>query len=138
MSSNSKSSLVIPILIIVVGVGWLLTAEGVGPGINWVWTLGLGVIGILTLVISKGFDKVSVVIAPFFLLASLLSILRQTDQLSVDIEVPVLVISIGTLLLLAQLPAIPIPGWFVAPPAPGKEASAPKKLRLEDNPPPLR
>ena len=134
MTTNSRAPLVIPILIIVVGVGWLLTAQGFGPSINWVWTLGLGVIGILTFVISKGFDKVSVVIGPFFLLASLLSVLRQTGQLSLDIEVPVLVISIGALLLLAQRPAIPKPRWFVALPAPEEEASAPKKLRLGETP----
>jgi len=132
MSSNSRASLVIPILIIVVGVGWLLTAKGVSPGVNWIWTLGLGVIGILTFVVSKGFDKVSVVIGPFFLLASLLSVLRQTGQLSVEIEVPLLVISVGALLLAAQLPAVPKPSWFVAPPPPPQEPSALKKLRLED------
>jgi hypothetical protein len=126
--------LVIPILIIVVGVGWLLTAQGFGPGINWIWTLGLGVIGILTFVVSKGFDKVSVVIGPFFLLAGLLSVLRQTGRLSLDIEVPVLVISIGALLLVAHLPAIPKPGWLVALPSPTEESSAPKKLWLEDAP----
>ena len=116
MPSKSRAPLIIPVLIIVVGTGWLLTAQGFGPGINWVWTLGLGVIGILTFVVSKGLDKVSVVIGPFFLLASLLSVLRQTNHLSVDIEVPVLVISIGILLLIAQLPAIPKPGWYVALP----------------------
>ncbi len=136
MSSNSRAPLIIPILIIVVGGGWLLTARGFAPGVNWVWTLGLGVIGILTFVVSKGFDKVSVVIGPFFLLASLLSVLRQTGQLSPDIEVPVLVISIGNLLLVAQLPAIPKPGWYVAlpPPAPEPDPIGPKKLRLEDTP----
>jgi hypothetical protein len=134
MASNSRAPLVIPILIIVVGVGWLLTAKGFGPGINWIWTLALATIGILTFVLSKGFDKSSVVIGPFFLLATLLSVLRQTDQLSLEIEVPVLVISIGALLLVAQLPAIPKPGWFVALPASDQEASAPKKLRLEGTP----
>jgi len=113
MPSHSRAPLVIPILIIVVGVGWLLTAQGFAPSINWIWTLGLGVVGILTFVVSKGFDKVSMVIGPFFLLASLLSVLRQTGQLRLDIEVPLLVISIGVLLLVAQLPAIPKPGWFV-------------------------
>jgi hypothetical protein len=78
MSSKSRAPLVIPILIIVVGVGWLLTAKGFGPGINWIWTLALGTIGMLTFVLSEGFDKVSVVIGPFFMLASLLSVLRQT------------------------------------------------------------
>jgi len=125
MSSN-RAPLVIPILIIVVGVGWLLTAQGFGPDINWVWTLGLGAIGILTFVVS-GFDKFSAVIGPFFLLASLLSILRQTDRLSLDIEVPILVISIGALLLLAQLPLIPKPGWLVPLPSRPAEQSKPLK-----------
>jgi hypothetical protein len=126
MRSNRKAPLVIPTLIIIVGVGWLLTARGFGPGINWVWTLGLGAIGILTFLLS-GFDKVSVVVGPFFLVSSLLSVLRQTGGLDLDIEVPVLVITIGVLLLVAQLPAIPKPGWFVS--LPTEEPVAPKKLR---------
>jgi hypothetical protein len=134
MSSQNRAPLVIPILIIAVGVGWLLTAQGFGPGINWVWALGLGVIGILTFVVSKGVDKVSIVVGPFFLLASLLSVLRQSGQLSLDIEVPVLVISIGVLLLVAHWPAIPKPGWLVEMPPPAQEAGAAKKLRLQDTP----
>ena len=133
MRADSRANLVIPILIIIVGLGWLLTARGYGPGINWVWTLGLGVIGILTFVVS-GLDKVSVVVGPFFLLASLLSVLRQTHDLSLDTEVPVLVMSIGALLLVAQVPAIPKPAWFYAQPAPpSEEPGAPKKLRLGDS-----
>jgi hypothetical protein len=62
MSSKSRAPLVIPILIIVVGVGWLLTARGFAPGVHWIWTLGLGVVGILSFVLSKGVDKVSVVL----------------------------------------------------------------------------
>jgi hypothetical protein len=131
MTSKSRASLVIPVLIIVVGVGWLLTAQGFAPGVNWLWTLGLGVVGVLTFVVG-GFDKVSVVVGPFFLLASLLSVLRQTGQLSVDSEVPVLVISIGVFSLLAQLPAIPKPVWFVERPPPVEEPGAAKKLRPED------
>jgi hypothetical protein len=127
MRSNRQAHLVIPILIIIVGVGWLLTARGFGPGINWVWTLGMGAIGILTFLLS-GCDKVSVVVGPFFLLASLLSVLRQTGDLDLDIEVPVLVITIGVLLLVAQLPAIRKPGWFV--PIATEDPAAPKKLRL--------
>jgi hypothetical protein len=127
MSSNSRAQLVIPVLIIAVGVGWLLTARGFAPGVNWIWILGLGVVGILTFVLSKGFDKVSVVVGPFFLLASLLSVLRQTDRLSLDTEMPVLVISVGVLLLVAQSPAIRKPGWYVPPPGPAEETSTTKK-----------
>lgn len=105
---------ILAILIITVGVGWLLSAQGIGPGINWVWTLGLGIVGVLTFVISGGLDKVSVIVGPFFLAGSLLSILRQTGELSVNLEVPILVILLGTLLLLAQLPRIPPPAWLAA------------------------
>jgi len=132
MAPNNRSRLIIPILILVVGVGWLLTALGVGPGINWIWTLGLGFIGIMIFVLAKGVDKVSLVLGMFFLLANLFSLLRQIGQLTIDVEVPLLVISIGVLLLIAQLPVIPKPGWYVAPPAEVQEPSARKKLRLAD------
>ena len=133
MSSNSRAQLVIPVLIIAVGVGWLLTAQGYAPGVNWIWILGLGVVGILTFVLSKGFDKVSVVLGPFFLLASLLSVLRQMGNLRLEIEVPLLVISIGVLLLVAQMPSVPKPGWFIES-APGEPSGAPKKLGLGESP----
>jgi hypothetical protein len=77
---------------------------------------------------------VSVVPGPFFLLASLLSVLRQTGQLSLDVEVPVLFISIGVLLLVAQWPSIPKPEWFKDLPLSDRKSMAPKRLRLEETP----
>jgi hypothetical protein len=111
-----KGPLVLAILIITVGVGWLLTAQGIGPGINWVWTLGLGVVGFLAFVLSGGIDKLSVVFGPFFLVGSFLSILRQRGQLKVDTEIPILVIVLGVLLLVARLRSIPTPRWAIEPP----------------------
>jgi hypothetical protein len=131
MSTNRRAPLAIPILIIVVGVGWLLTVQRFGPGINWIWTLSLACVGILTFVLG-GFNKATIVVGPFFLLASLFSVLRQVDQLDLDSEIPVLVICLGILLLVAQIPAVPNPDWYVA--APEKQASEPpsdpKHLRL--------
>lgn len=115
-AAPSKSPLILSILIITVGVGWLLTAKGFGPGINWIWTLGLGVLGILTFILSGGLDKLSVILGPFFLVGSVLSILRQTGRLVLDTEVPVLVILIGVLLLIAQMQFVPLPSWFVSTP----------------------
>ncbi len=109
--STSTKGLVIPILIITVGVGWLLTVQGIGPQINWVWTLGLAIIGILTFA-AFGFDKLTMVLGPFLLAGSLLSILRQMGRLSLDTEVPVLVILIGVLSLVVQSRAIPFPKWY--------------------------
>jgi len=68
----SRGPLVLSILIITVGIGWLLTAQGYGQGINWVWTLGLGVAGIMAFVISGGIDKISIIVGPFFLTGSVL------------------------------------------------------------------
>src|SRR3954467_9427702 len=103
-------ALVIPILLITLGVGWLLTTMGIVPQVDWVWTLGVALVGVLAFALG-GFDKVTFVIGTFFLLASFLSILRQTGRLSVDIEIPVLVIMAGVLMLVAQLQFIPIPRW---------------------------
>ena len=111
MSSN-KSGLVLPFLIITVGVGWLLTTLGVAPQINWVWTLGLAVVGFTTFAVS-GVDKASVVIGTLFLLASLFSVLRQTGKLQLDTEVPILVIATGVLLLIVRSSRIPIPSWII-------------------------
>jgi hypothetical protein len=107
--------LVLAILIITVGVGWLLTAKGLGNGINWIWTLSLGVAGILTFVVSGGVDKLSVVIGPCFLASSIMSILRQTGHLSTDEEIPIFVILIGVLILIAQMKTIPLPRWYEPP-----------------------
>jgi hypothetical protein len=109
---NVKGRIALSLLIVALGIGWLLTAQGVLPEINWVWTLALGAMGVLVFVVSGGIDKVSVVVGPFFLVSSVLSILRQTERLHTSTEMPLLVISVGVLLLLAQVPAIPPPGWL--------------------------
>ena len=110
MKPGSRGSIVVPILIITFGVGALLSAAGVAPGVDWIWTLGLAVAGILSLV--GGIDKVTVVVGPFLLIASLLSVLRQTGRLSIAIEVPMLVIVFGVLMLVARVAPIPTPAWL--------------------------
>lgn len=112
---SNKKTLILPLLIIAIGSGWLLTTLGLVPGLNWIWVLGLAVIGLLSFAVS-GIDKSTVVIGPFFLIASSLSVLRQTGRLSFDVEVPVLVIVIGVLLLIARSKSIPLPEWVVLEP----------------------
>lgn len=108
--SPEKQSLLLPVFLITIGTGWLLSTLGVAPEIDWLWTLGLAVIGVLTFVVS-GLNKFTVVIGPFFVIGSLLSILRQTDRLHLDIEIPILVILAGVLMLIARSPAIPPAPW---------------------------
>ena len=110
-----RKTLLLPILLIAVGTGWLLTTVGFVPGIDWVWTIGLAIVGLSAFVVG-GFDKVSVVIGPLFIFASCLSVLRQTGRLHFNVEVPILVIAAGILLLIARTPAIPVPKWIVQEP----------------------
>ena len=115
-------ALVIPILLITLGVGWLLTTMGVVPQVDWVWTLGVALVGILAFALG-GFDKLTFVVGSFFLLASILSILRQTGRLGVNIEIPVLVIAAGLLMLVALMRFIPVPRWLEeSPEKPGTKS----------------
>ncbi|HTF89556.1 MAG TPA: hypothetical protein VK843_14175 [Planctomycetota bacterium] len=107
-----KKTLVVPILLITLGTGWLLTTLKVMPEIEWIWTLALAIVGLLSFALG-GLDKLSVALGPFFLVASGLSILRQTGHLRLSVEVPILLIIAGALLLVARLPAIPMPRWLV-------------------------
>ncbi len=94
----SKKPIVVSVLIIALGIAWLLNTLHVIPGVDWVWTLGLGISGVLV-VAAGGLNKLTFVVGPFLIIASVLSVLRQTGVLRADIEVPVLVI----LLISAEL-----------------------------------
>ncbi len=104
--NESKGMVAIAVLVIALGVAWLLNTLNVIPGIDWIWTGGLGIAGILVLMMS-GIDRVSVVIGPFLIVSSVLSVLRQTGRLRFDIEMPILAIMFGVLFLLAV--ALPFP-----------------------------
>ncbi len=112
---RDKKTLIIPLLLIAVGGGWLLTTLGVAPGINWVWSLGLAAVGFLSFIVG-GLDKVTFVTGSFFIVASCMSVLRQVGRIALDVEVPILVIVSGILLLIARLPAIANPNWTLEPP----------------------
>ncbi|MBN71207.1 MAG: hypothetical protein CME32_18235 [Gimesia sp.] len=112
IAASNRKTLVIPLLIIAIGTGWLLTTLNIVPGLNWIWILGLAITGLTSFAVS-GIDKSSVLIGPFFLIASTLSVLRQIGYVTFNIEIPILVIVIGCLLLIARSPSIPLPNWMV-------------------------
>ena len=112
MQNRPKGPLALAIVMITLGVGLLLTVLGYGGGIDWVWTLSLAVMGAMTFVLSGGVDKVSIVIGPAFLVASILSVLRQRGMLETNVEVPIFIIFVGVMLLVAQMRAIPMPRWI--------------------------
>ncbi len=109
--NQSKSTILLPVLLVAIGSGWLLSNMGIAPDVDWVWTLLLAALGILTFVLG-GFDKVTAIVGPLFIIGSGMSWLRQTGRISVGFEVPVLMILGGVLALLAHLPFIPAPRWL--------------------------
>jgi len=100
--------LIVPVLTVIVGVTWLLNVLEIMPGVDWMWTVGLASVGILTLVVG-GVNKLTIVTGPFLMVASVCSLLRQTNRLVVDREIPILVIILGVLMLISQLSGLPMP-----------------------------
>jgi hypothetical protein len=105
----------VPMLITAVGVGWLLTAQGLIPGVQWAWVLGLAALGAVILSL-EGANKFSFVVGPSLIVGGFLSILRQAGFVGVETEVPVLTITIGVLWTLANLLLLPQPSWFLSDP----------------------
>jgi hypothetical protein len=109
--SATKSMIILAVLIIALGIAWLLNTLDVIPGVDWLWTGGLGVAGILVMA-ANGINKSTFVIGPFLLVSSVLSILRQTGRLRSNIEMPVLFIIFGMLLLLSLLLPLATPQFL--------------------------
>ena len=123
-----RGSILAPVLIMTVGIGWLLTTRGVIPGVQWVWVLVLAVLG--AFILFLGIDKVSIAVGPSLMTAALLSILRQTGWIAIDTEIPVLTIVVGALWTAAYLLPVPLPAWIRAEPA----ASSPRSSDPSESP----
>ena len=109
---SDKKTLVLPVVLITVGFGWLLSSAGVMPSIDWLWTLGLAVSGGLAFAVA-GWDKVTAVVGPMLMAASGLSMLRQSGHITLGTETPILVMLLGVLLLVARSPKVPRPQWLL-------------------------
>lgn len=110
MGNSSKAPVVVSILIMVAGLGWLLNSLHWLPDVDWAWTLGIAALG--AVVLGTGIDKVSVVAGPFLIVGAGCAFLRQTHGLPVEHEVPILVIVFGALLLLSCLLPVPLPRYL--------------------------
>lgn len=108
----SRRTLVVPVLMIGLGVGWLLTSLGIAPQVDWAWSLGLAAVGLVTFALS-GIDKMTIVVGPVFLAAAVLSVLRQAGHLALNVEIPILVVIAGLLMLVARSRSIRVPSWVV-------------------------
>src|SRR5215207_1365823 len=99
---TNKMPIVIAVVVIALGVAWLLNTLHVIASVDWIWTLGLAVAGILVVALGER-SKLTFVIGPFLIISSVFSILRQTGRLRIDLELPILFIVLGVLLLIVHL-----------------------------------
>lgn len=107
----------VPLLIMATGVGWLLSSNDVMQGVDWAWVLFLGVGGIVCL--CGGLTKISIVIGPLLLLSSVLVVMMQTKRIDVETILPVMVITLGALLLISRISKLP--DGISKPPGDGEE-----------------
>ena len=90
----------------------MLTVWNVDPRIHWIPVLGMPVLGILALLLS-GLDKVTAVVTPLLMVATVFAVLRQTGVVGVEVMLPCLLMVTGFLMLVSHLAPIPTPSWIV-------------------------
>jgi hypothetical protein len=103
---SRKTAIAISLLIIALGIAWLVNVMQRNSRIDWFWPTGLGVSGLLLLTVAR-LDRFNFIVGVCLIVCSVLSVLRQQGVLTVNIEVPVLFITVGVLLLLAHMLKIP-------------------------------
>ena len=103
---QNKNEIVVPVLLVAVGVGWLLSSYGIVPEVVWFWPLGLAAAGVLMLAV-QGPNRVSVVLGPFLILAAVLSVARQSGIISWEQEMPILLIGLGVLMIASKFSNLP-------------------------------
>ena len=121
--NSRKPAIAISFLIVAVGIAWLLNAMRVVPNLDWIWIIGLGVSGILLLTITR-LDRFNFVAGLSLIVSSVLAVLRQTEKITVNIEAPILFITVGILLLVAQV--LPLPAASVPAEKPPGNGEPPK------------
>ena len=125
------TSIVIPLLLMTVGLGWLLMVMEADPRIHWIPVLGMAVVGLLTLALG-GIDKVTICVGPFLLISTGIAVARQTGYLHIDFVLPCMVLLAGALMLIAHFAPVPYPKWLQAPHQATGSQQKPKRLRLQD------
>ncbi len=96
----------LPIVLIVLGGGWLLNSLHWLPDVQWLWIFGLAGAG-LAILLLDGFTKSSVVSGPLLILAGLMAFLRMYHNLGWRFIIPIMLICWGVTMLIARSPSIP-------------------------------
>lgn len=113
--NRPTTPLVFGVLLVFLGLGWLLNESNVTPEVDWIWTLGFAVVGLLVL-FCRGLNKASIVVGPLLIACAVFSYVRQTGYLAPDYELPILLVVSGLLVIISYYAPLPPPRWLVEPP----------------------
>jgi len=97
----------LPIVLIVLGGGWLLHSLHWLPDLQSLWILGLAGAG-LAILLLDGITKSSVVSGPLLILAALMVFLRMYHNFGWRFIIPIMLICGGVTMLIARSPSIPV------------------------------
>ena len=125
MFNLDKYPWIVPVLLVALGAGWLLNTLEILPGVNWAYILCVGALGVVILL--QGINKLSFVVGLFLVIGSVAAYLRQGGYLSLNVELPGMVIVLGALMLIAHAARLPN---AVDATADTNKAEEPKKHRL--------
>ncbi|QZA79759.1 hypothetical protein [Deefgea piscis] len=113
--------IVFPVVLIVIGAGWLMNSLDYFPSVSWIIIIGLMSAGIALLAI-EGVNKSTIVLGPMLIAGAITTFLRQQYQLPLSIQWPILLILCGFLMLLARS------RWIAAaPPKPWEQQPLPPR-----------
>ena len=96
----------LPITLICIGLIWLVWRMGWFPDKDWLIGMGFIAAGVATLVMD-GITRNSIVVGPFLAAVGGAWLLRDEYHMAWSLIPPLLLILLGSLMLLARLPAIP-------------------------------
>ncbi len=96
----------VPLILMAVGAGWLLSELKIVDLGRLVWTLSLLFSG-LAIFAYLGFSRSTFVVAGFLVCASIMSLLRYRGVFTFETEMPTLVIILGVLMAINQTRLVP-------------------------------
>jgi len=115
--------IVFPVVLIVIGAGWLLNEMNYFPSVSWIIILGLLVAGVAVLAVD-GINKSTIVLGPMLIAGAVTTFLRQQFGLGLSVQLPVLLILCGCLMLLARsnwIRSAPPKPWEKLPPSSSRQ-----------------
>jgi hypothetical protein len=102
--------LFLPIVIILIGTGWLLTSLGALPGVHWGWPAVMAFLGTLILVIDV-ISRFTFITGLTLISAAFFRVFQQAKYLPPDTVLPLTLLVLGLLWILsyALIKRVPTP-----------------------------